>query len=180
MNPTWRRRAFVQALVVPVALPLLAGCALIRPRPHYVPVADALTSPTLREGIRVAPQRFSLTEMVRNCPDSRRVDHFRTVRPLQLQVGERFPLALLVVLAVDEDDRPLPDIPISLEVDEREPPVLLLRSGDPDISQGLLQALGPGSFRIRIRTLCSPPADTAITGRVSAPRRFPGAFRPRL
>lgn len=153
-------------VVVALLLPL-AGCAARRVDPYFVRVAEGLTAPTLGEGIRVAPRMFSAAELVRACRDPRRIARLETSSPsLELQIGERFPLATLSVVAVNGADLAVPGVAIAIEAEEGDPQVLQLRSDDPDVNQGRIYALNSGRFRMRIRTMCGTPgAETTIHGR---------------
>lgn len=165
------KSAHVIVLVL-VGVTLAAGCASRTPqRPpqsHYVPIAEGLSSPTLAEGIRVAPRMFAAPELMRACRDPRSVARLETAtRFLDLQVGERFPLSSLRVVAVNFADVAMTAVPIVIEADDFSPPVLQLRSDNPDLNQGQLYSLNSGAFRLRIRTLCGTPgAETTIRGRV--------------
>lgn len=155
-------------MFVLVAVTFLAGCAARRPDPYYVRIAEGLTSPTLTEGIRVAPGMFSAAELAQACRGLRPIARLETASSsLDLQVGERFPLTMLSVVAVDAADVAMRGVPIAIEAEDLQPPVLQLRSDDPDVNQGRLSALNRGRFRLRIWTMCATPgAETTITGRV--------------
>ena len=71
-----------------------------------------------------------------------------------------------MIVAVSADIA-LPDVPIIIEAEETNPPVLPLRSDGPDLKQGRIYPLGRGVFRVRVRTLCrGSAAELTITGRV--------------
>jgi hypothetical protein len=146
---------------------LLAGCGLKSDR-HFVRIAEGLTSPTLAEGIRVAPRMFSAPMLVDVCKSSTAVDRLKaSPGTLELSRGSRYSLSSLTVVAVNGADIAVPGLPIVLEVEDREPPVLQLRSDDPDLNQGRVLAIGTGSFRMRVRTMCGDPfTETVIEGRV--------------
>ena len=153
---------------------LLAGCGSRTPqeqrapqKPYFVPIAEGLTSSTLAENIRVAPRMFSAPDLVRACRDPRTVARLETVTgTLGLQVGERFALSSLRIVAVNAADEAMPAVPIAIEAEDASPPVLQLRSDDPELQKGQLYPLNAGRFRLRIRTLCGTPgAETTIVGR---------------
>ena len=124
-------------------------------RRPFVPIAEALSSPTLAEGLDVAPRMFSAPDVLRACQNPRSVARLVTAtRSLQLQVGERVPLNTLSVVAVDDGGVALRNVPLVIEAEDASPPVLQLRSDDPDLNQGVLSSLNSGRFRLRIRTLC--------------------------
>ena len=164
-------------VIVPVlaAVTVLAGCASRTPQQptapqqrYYVRIAEGLTSPTLAEGIRVAPRMFAAPELMQACRDPRSVARLETAtRSLDLQVGERFPLGGLSIVAVNFADVAMLAVPIAIEAEDLSPPVLQLRSDNPDLNEGQLYSLNRGTFRLRIRTLCGTPgAEATIRGRV--------------
>lgn len=152
-------------LVVLLAVALGPGCASRR---TYVRIAEGLTSPSLTEGITVAPRMFAAPQLVQACQNPRRVARLETpIELLELQLGERFALSSLNVVAVNFADVAETAIPIVIEAQDGSPPVLQLRSDDPDLDAGRLSSLNAGTFRLRIRTLCGGPgAETTIRGRV--------------
>lgn len=156
-------------LIVLVAVFVLAGCASRAPRQrYYVPIAEGLSSPTLAEDIRVAPRMLPAVELMRACRDPRSVARLESAtRSLDLQVGERFALSSLRVVAVNFADVAMTAVPIVIEAEDFSPPVLQLRSDNPDLNQGQLYSLNSGTFRLRIRTLCGTPgAEMTIRARV--------------
>ena len=146
----------------------LQGCALVPPQRHFVQVADAVSSPTLTEGIQVTPRKFSVYELRQACLDAQPVVRFEVVPArLELRPDGRYLLNTLAVVAVNASNHAVPGIPIMLEAEEVVPPVVEVRSDDADIAQGWLRAARVGRFRLRIRTLCNTShLDTVIRGRV--------------
>ena len=142
--------------------PGLSGCAAR----HFVQIAEGLTSPTIAEGIRVAPRMFSAPALAAVCQKAVVVKRLEVAPDsLELSRGTPYPLNALAVVAVDGSDVAVPGLPIVLEVDEREPPVLALRSDTSDLNEGRVVPVGAGSFRMRIRTICGNPyAETVIRG----------------
>src|SRR5688572_11011289 len=121
------------------------GCA-----PTYIRIAEGLTAPTLAEEMRVAPRMFAASQLVEACQDPRSVARLETpVELLELQVGERFTLSALNVVAVNFADVALAAVPVAIEATDVSPPVLQLRSDDPDLNQGRLYSLNAGTFRLR-------------------------------
>jgi len=87
---------------------------------------------------------------------------------LELRLDGRYLFNTLAVVAIDESDQAVPGIPIMLEAEEIVPPVVEVRSDDPDIDAGSLHAVRAGRFRLRIRTMCEMShVDTVIRGRVT-------------
>ena len=132
----------------------------------YIRVAEALSSPSLTEGLTVVPRMFTAPQLVTVCRDAAPVARLR-VSPatVQLTRGVRYALGSLSVVAVDAADVAVPGTPLTLEAEETEPPVLVLRSDDPDLDAGRLHALAPGRFRMRVRTICGfRPVEAVIDG----------------
>ena len=166
--------------------PILAGLSLLlvllmsagadpasaqtRRRPRaFVQIAEGLTAPTLSETMRVAPRMFAASQLVAACRNPQRIRRLITaVRTLELQVGASFPLENLSVVAINDADVGVGGVPVSIEAEDQSPPVLQLRSDDPDLNGGRIIPQGGGRFRLRIRTLCAAPraAELTITGTV--------------
>lgn len=154
-----------------VAAALAACCAVARQQyltRHYVRVADALTSPTLAENLRVVPGAFVAISLNDACRNAILVDRLVAV-PLQLDLltGTTVSLSSFSVVALDGGGVVVRDQPIAIEVLDAAPPVLQLRSDDPDLAKGRLRAIGSGSFKIRFRTICGTPyREVEIAGQV--------------
>jgi hypothetical protein len=149
----------------------LSGCALNGPRSrstdYFVQLAEGLTSATLTEGIRVAPRMFAASQLIEACKDPRVVDHLEVAPDrLNMEPDGRYALNSLSVVAVNDADLAMTNIPIILEAEEITPPVVELRSDDPDLNAGRLHAVRKGQFQIRIRTMCGKQVEKVIQGRV--------------
>ena len=154
------------------ALGCSIGCAARAtvPEPFYVRVAEGLTSPTLAEGIAVAPRMLSAPQLVDACRLPRRVARLESpTQVLELRVGERFPLNTLAIVAVNAaNEAMVPAIPIAIEALDTLPPVLQLRSDDPDLNAARIYPLNLGTFRLRISTMCGiSPIQLLIDGLVT-------------
>lgn len=139
---------------------LLSGCASSR---HYVQIAEGLSSPSVTEGIQVAPRMFSPPQLVEACRNTLPVARLK-VEPaiLELTQGNLYSLSSLTVVAVNGADVAVPGVPIVLEAEDTTPPVLQLRSDDPDLDEGRVRVIGTGRFRMRVRTTCGLPQAVAI------------------
>ena len=147
-----------------------AACALVSPAPTiYVTVAEGLTSPSLTEAMQVAPRMFGPLQLAEACQTPRRIARLEAAtRTVDLRVGERLTLSMLRVVAVSEADVVMPGVPVVIEAEERNPPVVQLRSDNPDLNAGRLFSVGSGRFRMRVRTLCTnSPADIVMTAVVA-------------
>lgn len=157
----------LRASVCVVLITLAAGCAAKRER-YFVQIAEGLTSPTMTEGIRVAPRMFSAPSLVDACRSATVVERLEVApQTLELSRGTRYSLNSLTVVAVNAGDIAVPGLPIVLEVEDADPPVLQIRSDDPDLNEGRVLAMGTGEFRMRVRTMCGTQyAETVIKGLV--------------
>ena len=72
-----------------------------------------------------------------------------------MHVGEWFPLRRLQIIALGESGSSLDSIPFTVQAEAMDPP--LLHGSSEWSNSGNLLPVRPGSFRFRIRTLCSPP-----------------------
>lgn len=141
------------------------GCV---PKVHFVRIAEGLTSPTITEGIRVAPRMFSAPSLVAACNKAVPVDRLE-VEPqtLTLTRGTQYALNTLSVVAVSAADTALEAQPIVLEVEDSRTQILALRSDDLVLNQGQLLAVDVGPFLVRVRTMCGTAyAETVIKGQV--------------
>lgn len=152
---------------------ILSGCArwdglTFRRASYFVPIAEGLTATTQSEAVRLAPRMFSAPDLVRACAAARPFARLRVVPDtVALTVDERFPLNRVSVIAINAADIVVPGVPIVFEAEEVSPAVVALRSDDPDLNEGRIHALAPGSFRLRVRTICGTAgAEAAIRGRV--------------
>ena len=137
-------------------------------RSYYVTVAEGLTSPSMSESMRVAPRMFSAPDLADACQSPRRVARLEApARTLDLRVGDQLALSTLRVVAVGEAGAALSAVPVVIEAEELNPALVQLRSDDADLNEGRLRTVGSGTFRVRVRTLCTTtPADLIIVGRV--------------
>jgi hypothetical protein len=142
-----------------------AACA----KGYYVRVAEGLTSPSLTETMQVAPRMFGASDLTRACQLPRRIARLEApTRTVELRVGERLALNTLRVVAVGDAGTAVTDVPVVIEVEELSPPVMQLRSDDPDLNAGRLLSVGSGTVRMRVRTLCtSTSAELNLTARVT-------------
>ena len=154
-----------------LVLSLSTGCAsrARKTGTYFVSIAEGLTSATIAEGIRVAPRGFTASQLVEACKDPRVVNRLEVApNPLEMREDGRYSLNSLSVVAINGADVAMVGVPIVLEAQEVDPPIVQLRSDDPDLDVGRLHALRPGSFQMRIRTMCGAPhAERIIVGRVS-------------
>jgi hypothetical protein len=137
--------------------------------PYFVVLAEGLTSATITEPIRVARRQFSASQVVEACKDPRVIERLEvSPNPVEMRTDGRYALNSLSVVAINAADVAIGGLPIVLEAEEANPPIIALRSDDPDLDAGRLHALRPGSFQLRIRTMCGTPhAEKLIEARVS-------------
>ncbi len=143
------------------ALTFLIFCATIVPaRPqaivlkNFVTVGEGLTSRGRRIGIVVSYRMFSTPTLPGICGKSGRPSRLSSATgPLRLRVGEWFPLSRLMVVGEDRAGKLLRPLPISVELEAQDPPLVNLNSEM--ISDGRLLPVRAGHFRFRARTLCA-------------------------
>lgn len=134
-----------------IVVPMFAQAPVL---PSFGNTGEGFTSPNRATGIDAAFRMFSVPTFGETCEESKAP--FRLASPLRvvaLRVGEWFPLRRLIIVAEDRMGHVLPRVPISIEVEVREPPLINGRSEM--ISEGRLLPIRPGKFRFRARTLCS-------------------------
>ena len=152
---------------------LVLGCVLLSAacsRAYYVRVAEGLTSPSLTETMQVAPRMFGASDLTTACQSPRRIARLEAPpAPWSCASASRVVrVHTLRVVAVGEAGTPMADVPVAIEVEELNPPLVQLRSDDPDLNAGRLRSIGSGTVRMRVRTLCtSTPAELKITARVA-------------
>jgi hypothetical protein len=138
------------------------------PQPYYVRIADGLTAPSLTEAMPIAPRTFSAYQLQAACQTPRRIDRLEApTREVELRVGERLTLSTLNIVAVNDANIAVAGVPVSFEVEERNPSAVQLRSDDPDLGAGRLLSIASGRFRLRVRTICvNSPVEIVIAGNV--------------
>jgi hypothetical protein len=122
--------------------------------PDFVTVAEGVTSASRSIGIDAAYRMFSLSTFAKTCKESRRP--FRLASPntvVSLRVGEWFSLRRLMIVGLDRTGHVLRPLPIGVEVEDTNPPILNLRTDMISVGRGLLP-IRTGRFRFRARTIC--------------------------
>jgi hypothetical protein len=118
--------------------------------PEYGPFAEGFASEDATSGIRVRSPVDAPFDYAALCPRAPRVTRLETkAERVSFAVGESWPLTRLVVVAVDDHGRPLPEVPIVLDLSRAD-------TGPDFWPPARLQAQEPASLRLRIRTLCAP------------------------
>jgi hypothetical protein len=146
VNRSWRS----PVMVVAAAAAVLAQSPKA---PSFSRVAEGFTSRDKTSGVEVAYRMFTAPTIRNTCAESGRP--FRLLSPhgqVVLRVGEWFDLRRLVFVGLDRGGNVVRPAPISVEVEDKEPPLLNLRSDM--ISDGRLLGIRPGHFRFRARTIC--------------------------
>jgi hypothetical protein len=136
--------------------PLGAGCAAR----NYVQVAETLTGGA-EQRLKVAQRMFSAPDLPALCAGAGKPSQLIAESPpLALAAGSRFPLDRLRVAALDESGRRLAGVPIAIEAEEKNPPLLDLRSDR--LSEAKLLPLRAGRVTFRARTICPGPTVEVI------------------
>ena len=158
-----RRRRGARVLTIVCVLSAFA-CALaasacaIRRQGYFVPVAEALTASSLAAPGTVAPRMFTASDLTAACAAAVPVERL-AVEPAVLRgiPGAHIDLQALRIVAIDGADVAVPRLPVAIEAEETTPPVVQLRPDSDDLAGHRLLALAPGTFRLRVRTLCGTP-----------------------
>ena len=138
--------------------------------PGFGTVGEGFTSPNRATGINADYRMFSLSTFDKTCKASKRP--FRLASPNQvvtLRVGEWFPLHRLIVVGMDRKGRVLRPLPIMLEVEDQNPPLLNLRTDMISDGRGLLP-IRTGRFRFRARTICDGTSADVFIQAVVGPK----------
>ncbi len=133
-----------------IVIPVLAQAPVL---PGFWNAGEGFTSPNRTTGIDAAYRVFSVPTFGNTCKESKRPNRLASPdRLVALRVGEWFPLHRLIIVAEDRTGRVLRPLPISIEVEDQDPPLINGRSDM--ISDGRLLPIRTGKFRFRARTIC--------------------------
>ena len=162
--------AIVCAVISSLLLLSLAGVPTVESS-AFGTIAEALTSETQQQGIKVGYRMFSLPTFEETCAKSKQPAKLIARKaPVTLYVGEWFSLDRLVILAMDASGQQLDPVPISLEVEGKGPPLLNLQSDM--IAEARVLPIRAGRFRFRARAICHDiSAEVLIQAIVRKPRR---------
>lgn len=139
--------------VVTVAVTIaVSSCSVSQSREvHFGHTAEGYSSADERTGIRAAPKMFLAPDNV--CATAPAAATLRgPQRRIELRAGVPFPINTLVVVAQDRAGAVVPRVPIAIEVEVVNPPLLNHRSDA--TPENHLHPVRAGSFRIRARTWC--------------------------
>jgi hypothetical protein len=115
-------------------------------------VAEAYTSPDAGTGVNAAPRMFLVPDNV--CATAPRPAALHApADAIELHVGQPFPFKSLVIVARDEAGAVVPRVPIAIEVERSDPPLVNTQSDA--MPENHLHPVRPGAFRLRARTICS-------------------------
>ena len=128
----------------------------LSPDRYYVQVGEGITAATLTEGMRVSPRMFTANDLVAACREPKPVARLEAVPSvLDLPVEGRYPLNRISIVAISPQGVAIvPGVPVVLEAQDITPPIVQLRSDDPDLNAGVLHVVRPGTFNLRARTIC--------------------------
>ena|ERR1700680_315879 len=137
--------------------------------PDFGTVGEGFTSPSRSAGIDAAYRMFSLSTFATTCKESKRPSRLASPNEaVTLRVGEWFPLHRLIIVGVDRTSPVLRPLPIMLEVEATNPPLLNQRTDM--ISDGRLLPIRTGRFRFRARTICEGTSAEIFIQAVVRPR----------
>jgi len=115
-------------------------------------VAEAWTAANERATIDAGYRLFSAPDMAEMCARAPSPARLVEKDRVTLYVGEWFGFSSLRIVAVDAAGRPLPPVPVMLEVEEVDPP--LFRLSNDMIGYGGVTPARTGRFRFHARTIC--------------------------
>ena len=114
-------------------------------------VAEGYSSQDESTGANVAPRMFSAPDNV--CASAPRPASLEPLRAsIELQVGQPFAITRIVVVARDAAGALLSGVPIAIEVELVDPPLLNHRSDA--TPENHLHPIRAGTFHVRARTIC--------------------------
>jgi hypothetical protein len=114
-------------------------------------VAEAYTSPDAGTGVNAALRLFPVPDNV--CATAPRPAALHApADSIELQVGQPFPLNRIVIVARDEAGAVVARVPIAIEVERSEPPLVNTQSDA--MPENHLHPVRHGAFRLRARTIC--------------------------
>ena len=155
--------AAITVRLMPCSVLLLVSAAAAgQPTPavrwDFGVVAEALTSSTRNDKIEAGYRMFSLPDFADICNAARARDVVKLQAPqprIRLKTGERLDPNALQVLALDASGIIIPRVPSAVETELYSP--LLEDWATPHVSDGTVTPQRPGTFKLRIRTLCDAP-----------------------
>jgi hypothetical protein len=121
-------------------------------KPPFIAVAEGLSSEDEEHGIQAGFRVFSLPHLEKVCATAPRPVRLEVRSPVRLAVGSRYSIRRLIVVARDTAGRPLQSVPLAIEIEQSELPLVDLRSDT--IAKGQIYAIRTGRFRVRVRTIC--------------------------
>jgi len=140
---------------------VVSGTLAAAKEPVFVTIGEAFTSATSQAGIRGGWRMTTVPFLEEYCPSLSKPTKLVIRSPITLTRQVWFPYSKIVVLALDRSGRVIPNVPVSMEVEEMQPPLLAVRA---DMLAGdRVLPIATGSFRFRFATLCwdSPVLATA-------------------
>lgn len=135
---------------------VVLGVALMQnPAPSatkFATIAEAWSAPAKDADMIVAHRLFSTDQLADVCARAMTPARLVLETPLNLRAGEPFALTSLRIMAIDESGRALPPIPLLIEVEALERPILDLRSET--TADGIIVPIRSGQFMFRARAIC--------------------------
>lgn len=137
-------------------------------------IGEGYTSENADEGMSAAYRMFSGGDLEESCgkgpPAAKFVIHNKS--PIIVQVGKRFPLYHIRVVAYDRSNRSLPPEPVSIVISNEGDHIFNLRADMIDKAE--LLAIHPGRSRIYISSLCGEAwagIEVKVVPRVKTPSK---------
>jgi hypothetical protein len=136
-------------------------------RPSFAHIGEGFTAADASGRIEIGYRMFTSPDMPAVCaaaPSPARL--IARKDSIKITVGTLFSFREVNVLAVDATGRPLPPVPITVEIEDVPPGSVAVVNGETYKQTGRTDALGqccevlalrPGTLRARIRTACAEP-----------------------
>ena len=126
-------------------------------------LAQARTSSTANDTIEAGYRMFSLPDFAAVCAEARATDVMR-LRGVSAQIRAKadrpFDPSVLKIVALDRSGTILPGVPVAIETELWSP---VLETPMARVADGTVTPQRPGTFKLRIRTICDAPgAETFI------------------
>jgi len=152
------QRSVKQQVVGVLVGAFLLGCPSLyaqNRKPTFVTVGEGYTAARASQGIRVEWHAFTGSDFAVLCGAPAVKATTRLLarqQTMKVAVDEFFSFSGLKVIAVDATGLSIGPVPITLAVEESAPPWADLKAYK--LTGKNVRALRPGTFRVRIRTLC--------------------------
>jgi hypothetical protein len=162
----------MQRLTLSFIIAVVWGCLLLSVKvqaqsegSYFVHLGEGFTTAPASGGIELNWRMFTVPALPEICASAPSPDRLMPREDhIEITPGELFSFRALNVLAVDGAGMPLQPVPIIVDIEVETPAIVTLvdgeaykQTGRTDIENACCEALAlqPGTFRLRIHTLCA-------------------------